>query len=200
MPTCAAIARLLSPNAEVVLHDIATDTIVGMWNGFSNRRPGDPSLLSDLLPDIEDGQMFVGPYEKVTTDGRRLTSISAAVCDADGKARGLLCVNIDQSPLDGVLAVLTKLAKPPVSPRPPALFERDWREQIAVTVESWCQERHLARSSLSRAQRLELTAELDRADLFATRHAAAHAAQALGVSRATVYSLLREARAGRDEG
>jgi predicted transcriptional regulator YheO len=197
VPTCAAIAQLLSPNAEVVLHDIETDTIVGLWNGFSNRRPGDPSLLSDILPDFENGQLVVGPYEKVNTDGRRLTSISAAVCDADGKTRGLLCVNLDQSPLDGVLAVLTKLAKPDVSSPPAALFDRDWREQIASIVESWCQKRHLTRSSLSRAQRLELVAELEHADLFATRHSADHAARALGVSRATVYSLLREIRAGR---
>jgi len=194
MPTCAAVAQLLNPYAEVVLHDIETDTIVGLWNCFSNRQIGDPSLLDDTLSSFGDGQYVLGPYEKVTTDGRRLTSVSAAVSDAAGTTRGLLCVNIDKSPLDQVLSVLTTLAMPEVTARPSALFERDWREQIAMTVDSWCKERHLNRRALSRAQRLELVAELDQADLFATRHAAAHAAQALGVSRATVYSLLRDAR------
>ena len=199
LPVCAAIARLLAPYGEVVLHDIESDTIVQLWNAFSDRHPGDPSLLDDILSDFEAGQDVLGPYEKVTTDGRRLTSISAAVCDADGKARGLLCVNLDRSPVDQALSMLTMLAGPSVESRPPALFDRDWREQISLTVASWCSDRHLLRSALSRSHRLELVAELDRADLFATRHAASHAANALGVSRATVYSLLREVREGRGE-
>jgi predicted transcriptional regulator YheO len=47
---------------------------------------------------------------------------------------------------------------------------------------------------LTRVQRLELVRALDERGLFATRNAAAHAAGSLGVSRTTVYALLKEAR------
>ena len=43
-------------------------------------------------------------------------------------------------------------------------------------------------------QRLDLVRVLDGRGLFSTRNAAAHAGRALGVSRTTVYALLKEAR------
>lgn len=193
-PTCQAIADLLYPHAEVVLHDLARDVILGVWNGFSARQPGDSSLLSELPGNPGEG-LVIGPYEKVTIDGRRLTSISAAVLDADGATRGLLCVNLDRSPLDRIVTALTSLAAaPPMGPRPPALFERDWRDRIALQVDEWCRERGVHRDALARPDRIEIVRVLDEQDLFATRRAAEHVARALGVSRATVYQLLRESR------
>jgi predicted transcriptional regulator YheO len=194
-PTCQAVADLLYPHGEVVLHDLATDTIVRIWNGFSARQPGDPSLLAEEPIDPADGPVL-GPYEKVTLDGRRLTSISSIVRDSDGESRGLLCINLDRSPLDRIVTALTAIATPPVQPRPPALFERDWREQIALAVDDWCRTRGLARDALTRSDRLEIVRVLDEQDLFATRKAATHVATALGISRATVYQLLRVVREG----
>ncbi len=196
-PVLEAVARLLHPHAELVLHDLDRDVVVAIVNGFSGRVVGDPSLLAEL-PDGEPGAWVLGPYEKVTTDGRRLTSVSAVVRDGQGRRRGLLCVNLDRSPVDGLLRAVAALAGPQVQPRPPALFERDWREQIALTVDQWCREHQLRREALTRADRLELVAALDRADLFTTRHAAQHAAVAIGVSRATVYTLLRQSRTSKE--
>lgn len=193
-PACQAITDLLHPNAEVVLHELATDTIVGIWNAFSSRRPGDPSLLAEL-PGAGDPGPVIGPYEKVTIDGRRLTSISAMVTDDQGVNRGMLCINLDRSPLDGIVAALSSLASAPaVQPRLDALFERDWRDRIALTVDEWCRTHSLRREALTRSDRVEIIRTLDGQDLFATRKAAEHVATALGVSRATVYQLLRTAR------
>ncbi|WP_199442193.1 PAS domain-containing protein [Umezawaea beigongshangensis] len=41
-PVCEAVARLLSPHADVVLHDPRTDRVVAIWNALSGRVPGDP--------------------------------------------------------------------------------------------------------------------------------------------------------------
>jgi len=191
--TCEGIARLLAPHGEVVLHDIASDTIVGIWNAISGRKVGDPALLAEL-PEAPADASVVGPYEKVTADGRRLTSVSSFVSGPRGRPVGVLCVNWDRSPIDTVVAALTSFASPALTDRPRALFDRDWREQIALTVDAWCRERQVDRARLSRSQRREIVTELDAADLFATRHAAQHAALALGVSRATVYSLLQDVR------
>jgi predicted transcriptional regulator YheO len=193
VPTCEAVAELLRPNAEVVLHEIATDTILAVWNSFSGRRAGDQSLLGDSPGDPADGTVL-GPYEKVTPEGRRLTSITAAVPDEGGVTRGFVCINLDRSPLDGIIEALTALAAPVVQPRPAPLFERDWREQIALGVDEWCREQGVRRDALTRSDRVAIVGVLDDQDLFATRNAATHVATALGVSRATVYQLLRSTR------
>jgi len=189
---CAAIATLLHPHAEVVLHDLAADEIVALWNPSSGRAVGDSSLL-DELPASWREEPVQGPYRKVLADGREISAVSAVVHDARGEPAGLLCINLDRSPLLDVAQALAGLAAP-TSPRPPELFERDWREQIALVVDERLRERALDRRRLTRADRRALVADLDARGLFATRNAAGHAARALGVSRATVYALLKEVR------
>jgi D-arginine utilization repressor len=193
---CEAIAILLSPHAEVALHDMGSDRIVGLWNPFPGRSAGDPSLV-DELPDSWRERPVYGPYRKVLADGRELSSISAVIRDRRGAGKGLLCINLDRSPLlelaDAVLRVAAPLDEPPTE-----LFARDWREQIARTVDECCRERMLDRRRLSRDERRDLVATLDERGLFATRSAADHAARAVGVSRATVYALLKEVRRERE--
>ena len=192
-PACAAIAALLHPHAEVVVHELATDTIVAIWNPFSGRTAGDPSLLQEL-PAHWSEQPMQGPYPKIEVDGRPVSAVSAVVPDAGGVPRGLLCVNLDRTPFEDAARLLGGLFAPTTA-QPPELFERDWRDQIAAGVADYCAELALPRERLTRAQRLELMRRLEQAGLFATRNAADHTATALGVSRATVYSMLKELRA-----
>lgn len=192
LATCEAIVALLHPFAEVAVHDVRRDRIVGIWNPVSGRRVGDPSLIAEL-PSYSEADRVIGPYGKVLADGRQVTSVSVVLHNVKGAARGLLCVNLDRSPFDGVIDLLVRFAAP-VEDRPAGLFEKDWREQIALVVDEECRSRHLRRDRLTRTQRLELVRVLDDRGLFATRNAAAHAGTALGVSRTTVYALLKEAR------
>jgi predicted transcriptional regulator YheO len=192
VPVCEAVVTLFHPLAEVAVHDIRRDRIVAIWNPISERRVGQRSLL-DELPDYPDDARVIGPYAKVLADGRAITSVSVVLQNAKGARRGLLCINFDRAPFDGAAEFLTRFAAA-VEERPPELFDRDWREQIALAVDEECRSRRLRRDRLTREQRLDLTRVLDERGLFSTRNAAAHAARALGVSRTTVYALLKEAR------
>ncbi|QIZ37858.1 transcriptional regulator [Saccharopolyspora sp. ASAGF58] len=194
VPLVEALARLLRPHGEIVLHDLEHDRVLGIWNNLSNRKVGDESLLAEL-PDADEGQAVMGPYERVTIDGRRMTSVSAVIRDDAGAPRGVLCVNLDRSPVDQAVAMLSALAPQATEPRPDGLFKRDWREQIALLVDIWCRDNSIARSALTRTHRLEIVRQLQAADLFATRNAAQHVAAALDCSRATVYTLLNEIKA-----
>jgi predicted transcriptional regulator YheO len=192
VPVCEAVVTLFHPLAEVAVHDIRRDRIVAIWNPISERRVGQRSLL-DELPDYPDDARVIGPYAKVLADGRAITSVSVVLQNAKGARRGLLCINFDRAPFDGAAEFLTRFAAA-VEERPPELFDRDWREQIALVVDEECRSRRLRRDRLTREQRLDLARVLDERGLFSTRNAAAHAARALGVSRTTVYALLKEAR------
>jgi predicted transcriptional regulator YheO len=188
--TATAITTLFHPHVEAVLHDVARDRVVAIWNAFSTRRPGAESLLDpDLLADVPSGKVL-GPYEQVDRHGRRLSSVSVRVDDG----RLLLCLNFDRSALDSAALVLAAFAGPRVE-RPEALFHRDWRAHLNGLVDDWCRERDVARAALDRSNRLDLVADLDARSVFDTRNAAAHVAAILGVSRATVYALRKESQA-----
>jgi D-arginine utilization repressor len=192
LPVCEALTALLGPHGEVVVHDLAADRIIAIWNPMSGRAVGDESLISEL-PEMPDRSLAIGPYGKVLADGREITSVSAVLVDAAGERRGLLCVNVDRSPLDQIAALASSLIAAQVD-RPPELFERDWREQIPLRVRELRQARAARGEELDRAGRREIVARLDGEGLFAVRRAADLAAEALGISRATLYSLLKEVR------
>jgi predicted transcriptional regulator YheO len=192
LATCEGIVALFAPYAEVAVHDIRRDRIVAIWNPVSGRKLGDQSRLRELPPHTGD-ESVIGPYAKVLADGRAITSVSVALHNAKGAPRGLLCINFDRSPLDAMIDQLVRFAAP-LEDRPTGLFDKDWREQITLVVDAECRSRQLRRDRLSHEHRLELVRALDQRGLFATRNAAAHAAAALGVSRTTVYALLKEAR------
>jgi predicted transcriptional regulator YheO len=189
-PLCEAVAALFHPLVEITVEDLRRDRVVAAWNSDGLRRPG--ARVSALAAaGAADG--VVGPVATVLPDGRAVTTVSVVLANAKGAPRGLLSITFDRSPLDEVVALLGRFATPAQAPQV-APEEGEWRERIARVVDEECRERGLRRDRLSRGQRLALVSALDGRGLFATRHAAVHVAQALGVSRTTVYDLLKEAR------
>lgn len=187
-----AISTLLYPHAEVVLHDLATRRIAGIWNAFSGRRPGMDSLIEDDF--VGDGEtVLLGPYEKTGTDGRRLKSVTAVLPDGEGRAIGLLCINMDVSRIDEAVRLLSAFAGTP-QPQPASLFAGDWREAMNSALNEWLQDRGLSLSVLKRADRVQLVAALEARGLFKTRNAAEHLASLTGTSRASIYNYLADAR------
>lgn len=193
-PVCRAVAALLGPYAEVVLHDPATDRILAVWNPMSSRGPGDPSLLGELDALDPSGPDVFGPYEKLLADGRRLSSVSAVLRDAGGEVSVVLCVNLDRTPLEQAAAVLSAFGAP-AAPRPEPLFEHDWTERVQHVVGSYVRECGRPVERLTRADRLAVLARLEEAEVFAVRRATPVVARALRVSRSTFYGLLAELRA-----
>lgn len=191
-PIAETIARLLHPHAEVVLHDLATGKIAKVWNPFSGRKPGEPSDLDDIDPELEDEDV-VGPYEKASPKGTRLKTISAIIRPEATVARFMLCINLDVSQFD-VAAKLLQGFGATSEPRPDWMFRQDIREQINLQIADYLKRHNLSIQSLDAAGRVALIAHLDQSGAFQTRRAVDHIAAALDLSRTTVYVLLRQAR------
>ncbi|MFE6866695.1 transcriptional regulator [Kitasatospora sp. NPDC057692] len=196
-PVGQAVALLLGPYAEVVLHDPGTDRILAIWNPMGSRAPGDPSLLGELDELDPSARDVFGPYEKLLADGRRLSSVSAVLRGPDGEPAAVLCVNLDRTPLEQAAAVLQAFGAPTVA-RPEPLFEQDWTESVQHIVGGYVRECGRPVERLTRADRLAVLARLDEAKVFAVRRAAPVVAGALRVSRSTLYGLLAELRAPKD--
>lgn len=191
-PLCDAIALLLQPQAEVVLHDLATETVAHIANPFSHREVGEPSLLHeiDFRPDVA----LIGPYEKVNFDGRRLKSVSAVLRE-DGRAVGVICINLDVTHLQSAIELLTALTRvPPGAGQPAVLFQEDWHERINQYVHAWTARNGVVIAELSRAQKLQLVGELAADGAFGGKYAAAYVSRVLQMSRASVYNYLRAAK------
>ena len=191
-PLCDAIALLLQPQAEVVLHDLATETVAHIANPFSHREVGEPSLLHeiDFSPDVA----LIGPYEKVNFDGRRLKSVSAVLRE-DGRVVGVICINLDVTHLQLAIDLLTALTRvPPGAGQPAVLFQEDWHERINQYVHAWTARNGVLIADLNRAQKLQLVGELAADGAFGGKHAAAYVSRVLQMSRASVYNYLRAAK------
>jgi len=179
----AAIAMLHHPHVEVVLHDVAADRVVGIWNAHSDRWIGEPSLL-DTLPD----DPFSGPYERATKRGERVKSVSVAIPEADGKPARLLCINLRLGAFDAARLLLDALCDIPAS-RPESLFRRDWRENVNLVIADYLKDRNKALDALTPAERGELVRALDDRGIFEARNAVAYIAPLLGISRALTFRL-----------
>jgi predicted transcriptional regulator YheO len=187
---CDAIALLFQPYAEVVLHDLATETVVYLTNTFSKRELGEPSLIHEI--DFKPTDRIIGPYEKVNWDGRRIKSVSAVI-RADEKAIGILCINVDVSHFHAVISTLEALVSvPQAQEKPASLFKDDWHERVNEYIQSWTRERGLSVAELDRREKQQLITDLAGDGAFGGRNMASYISRVLGVGRATVYNYLKQ--------
>ena len=197
IPVADAVARLFFPHVEVVLHDLETGKIAHIANGYSRRRPGDPSLTDDGIG-AEGEEDVIGPYAKRNWDGRRLKSITAVLRDADGKAVGLFCINQDIetfAALGDQLKALMKLPEP--APAASPLMAGDWRETINGVIGDYLSERNTALAGLTGGDIDDLLLRLEASGIFEIRKAVPYVAEILRLSRATIYNRLAAARSRR---
>jgi predicted transcriptional regulator YheO len=191
LPFAQSISVLLHPQAEVVIHDLATGKIAALLNNFSGRKVGDPSLLEEelkpeTLPD------YFGPYSKINNDGRKLKSVSTTLRNKKGKAIGLLCINLDVSAMEELATNLLVFCKSQdEAPLPSQLFADDWREKINLFIHQYLKDQQWNRSVLTRAQIKDILRKLKNAGGFKAKNSADHIAACLGISRASVYLHLR---------
>jgi len=167
--TGEAIATLLHPYAEVVLHDLRTGRIVRIWNSFTDRKAGDPSNLNgagDLFP---REQAVLGPYEKALQSQGRTKSITAGLRDADDALIGFLCINLDVTVLDQAVAAIAAFASPELK-RPEPLYRNDATQHINYVIRDYSLKVNKPIDHLTRAERIELVALIDDVGLFQARN------------------------------
>ncbi|WP_328971567.1 hypothetical protein [Streptomyces sp. NBC_00239] len=133
-PVAQAVALLLGPYAEVVLHDPDTDRVLGIWNPMTSRgvrplaagRAGRSRTLgTGRLRAVREAARRRPP----TDIGQRGPSRS------QGRPSAVLCINLDRTPLEQAAAILSAFGAPTVQ-RPEPLFEQDWSERIQHTSEA----------------------------------------------------------------
>lgn len=188
------IATLLFPHAEVILHDVHSQSVVHIANNFSKRKLGDDSALEELPGDFDQVSQL-GPYEKLNWNGQKIRSITSVLRDEEGNAEILLCININFSVLDQARDALNAFFQVSrLIPQPDALFRDDWQERINTFMHAWLKEHQLSLNSLSMKQKRELIGALYAEGAFDGRTTADYVANVLNMGRATVYKYLKALR------
>lgn len=196
----APLARSLPGPAEVVLHDLSRlpRTIVAIEGSVTGRREGDPAT-DMLLEQVASGTLAtrVG-YRTTSPEGRELLSTTVVVRDGDGEPVAALCLNrdvTDWQALTRVADTVRELMEPrvePSEPGPQESFVHDVDELAALLLHQAVAEQRVPVELMRKEHKVGAVRTLKRRGFFLLRDAVETAAQALGVTRFTIYNYLNE--------
>lgn len=190
-----ALGVMFAPGCEVVLHDLTQPdrAIVAIANNLSNRRIGDAAtemglerIASPEFPDV------VQNYASVFPDGRPAKSTSIGLRNSQGRFVAAICLNLDVSIFNSVTAILQQLTAVVQSAAPQAATEGARSlSDIAAVINAFAASHATQPRALSSEQRFQVVQQLKQQGYLQLRGAATMAAEALGISRVSVYNLLK---------
>lgn len=196
------LAEMFGPDCEVVLHDLAAmpRSIVAIENGHVTGRrlgdaPTDQMLRSlrqaDKAPDV---RLYVSSRE-----GRALKSLAITLRSRDGSPIGILGVNFDITEVVRVqrtLSALTAVGRlgNEALPETEETFSGDIREVLAAMITAIVNEMGKTPAAMNRDEKMEVVKQLEERGAFLVKRSAEQVAEALDLSRHTIFSYLKEIR------
>jgi predicted transcriptional regulator YheO len=190
------MVEALGPNCEIVLHDYRNSdhSVVATAGTVTNRKVG--SAMSEIgmsvLAEGDDAKHRLN-YLTTTSSGSSIKSSTIVLRDKNNHVFGALCINTDVTALRHAAATIAGLLGVNASPHP-TTFADDISDVIDTVVAQQLAGR--AATTLTRDDRVAVFKALDQRGVFAIRRGLPRVAQRLGISRATGYAYLQEAREG----
>ncbi|WDV56278.1 PAS domain-containing protein [Streptomyces coeruleorubidus] len=199
-PVVEGIAATFGPVCEVVLHDYRNPekSVVAVAGSVTGRTVG--GAMSEIgMRVLAHGDEATDELNYVTRtrNGALVKSSTMVLRDSTGAVFGALCVNVDVSAVSQVHGLLGALAGLGAAPAelPTTTFGNDIDSVVDALVDAHQSKQRGSWAELDRAERLELFGGLDTRGVFAVRGAVEQVAARLGISRASAYNYLSQARA-----
>ncbi|GGL61970.1 DNA-binding protein [Streptomyces fumigatiscleroticus] len=198
-PVVDGIVATLGSFCEVVVHDFRRPehSVVAIAGSVTGRGVG------GSMSEIGMGLLARGDeagdelnYLTRTRSGKLVKSSTMVLRDSHGTVFGALCVNLDITAVHqvgGLIGELAGVAAPAAVPT--TTFGNDVGSVVDALVDSRQLRLNKPWNALGRAERLRLFRDLDDDGVFAVRGAAQQVADRLGISRASAYHYLAQARA-----
>ena len=206
-PVVPLLGAMAGPHLEVVLHDVSRPegSVIAIANGHISGRAVGSSVLEGPHGDrgfaaatrvVAPGgavHSLVKDYQTETVDGRPLKSASAIFRDADGIPFATLCLNADIAVFQSTYAWMEKMLAPfkqaelapKASPASAQQMDTLMQEIIGDAV---------SLAAMKREEKIQAVSEMQRRGLFIVKGGVQRAAQALQVSRFTIYNYVEELR------
>ncbi len=205
-PLVPAIGATIGSHCEVVLHDLRVPerSVIAISNGaVTDRRIGAPVIggpskdvaLRLLDSEVKESTLSIG-YKTYTRDGRELRSTSLVLRTPSGKPVIAFCINVDLSALTMAKLLLEEISQVPRDDQEPSEenAQRGVADVISGMIEEVLAEIRKPPRFMEREDRLDAVRRMHERGLFLIRGGVEHAARALGISRFTLYSYLKEVR------
>jgi predicted transcriptional regulator YheO len=212
------IARALPSSTEVVLHDLSLvpHSIVAIHGSVTGRAVGDPPtdvLLRQVSQGFDDYNL---DYESTLPDGRRMRSSTMLIRDIDGHPAAALCIHTDLSSWLAVDQLVSQMIRgsgagqaegaagsAAASAATPTtageVFPRDVDELAAHLIHEAISDSDVPVASMKKKHKLAVVEELQARGVFLLRDAVEMVAEALSVSKFTIYNYLNELSASGDD-
>lgn len=198
-PVVDGIVATFGPMCEVVLHDYRQPekSVVAVAGSVTGRDVG--GAMSEIgMRMLARGDDATDDLNYVTRTGagQLVKSSTMVLRDSAGAVFGALCVNVDITAVHEAQALLGALVGPSsASAEPPVTaFGNDIDSVVDAILDAHRLGQGQNWAGLGRTERLELFRSLDDHGVFAVRRATEQVAARLGISRASAYSYLSQAR------
>ena len=202
-PVVEGIAATFGPVCEVVLHDYRRPehSVVAVAGSVTGRAVG--GAMSEIgMRVLARGDEAADELNYITRTrtGKLLKSSPMPLRDSAGAVFGALCVTVDVTAVNQVHALLGALAGlgDGTAEAPVTTFGNDIDSVVDALLDAHRIGPDRPWGGLDRAQRLDLFRSLDEHGVFAVRRAVEQVAGRLGISRASAYSYLSQARTATD--
>ncbi|MBN0042712.1 PAS domain-containing protein [Streptomyces actuosus] len=199
-PIVNGIAATFGPLCEVVLHDYRTPeaSVTAVAGSVTGRAVG--GAMSEIGMRVlarGDDAADELHHRTRTGDGRLVKSSTIVLRDSSGAVFGALCVNVDVTAVDRAHTLLGALAgaAAATAEEPVTTFGNDVGAVVGALVDTRLHGQERSWAALDRERRLALFRSLDEHGVFAVRRAVEQVAGRLGISRASAYHYLSQARA-----
>lgn len=209
----APLQAALPQPTEVVLHDLRRipNTVRAIAGDVTRRRIGDPPT-DKLLERVAAGDFRneIG-YRSQLPDGRILQSTTIIYTDRNGRAAAALCLNADVSAWVSLRSAMDRfvlgddansMQPSPIHHNPSSAshqettdteyFPHSVEELSSRLVETAITAIGVPVQQMRKEHKVQVVAELERRGFFLVKQAAETAANALGVTRFTIYNYLNE--------
>ncbi|HEX9463224.1 MAG TPA: PAS domain-containing protein [Alphaproteobacteria bacterium] len=195
----AAVAKLLAPYCEVVVHDFADleHSIVHLEGDITNRAVG--GAATDLLMQrVRAGETAddLHCYRTRGPSNAAIKSSTVFLRDGAGGCRGAFCINLDISALDALQNALHQLTRTDTGDQVSETLSDDIEHTVTQVVAQTVRTMDMRLPILGREQKIALIRRLDDKGVFQVQRAVPLLARTFGSSRATIYNYLKEARGG----
>jgi predicted transcriptional regulator YheO len=196
-PLAASIARLLAPFCEVVIHDFRDleHSIVHIEGDISHRRVGG-SATDLLLQCVQRRETAEDLHNYLTSlpDGRLMKSSTIFLRDVKGVAYGAFCINLEITAFVQFRRLLGEVIQTEERGSLTEHFADDIGSTLQTMIAETLYELEVQTPVMTREDKVALIARLDAKGAFQVKKAVPLLADQLGLSRATVYNYLSEAR------
>jgi predicted transcriptional regulator YheO len=189
--------QLLGPMCEVVVHDFADleHSIIQIDGDITHRAIG--GAATDLLLEkvaTGDTDHDLHGYATSLPGGRMMKSSTVFLRDADERAIGALCVNLEVTEFVAMRNSLNAFVHTGDGERTSETLSDNIFDTVQSAVAETLYESGRNLPSMSREDKIALMNQLEAKGLFQVKKAVPIIADMLGLSRATVYNYLREGR------